>query len=175
MGTMYFSDMASFSRHLKQMQDSIGPEKRKSWLQRVMGETIRDLIKVSFLAGKDGNGARWTSSAAETKFGDRFAESYKTRPSGAEVTADKVRLTDTAELRGSYQILSVDSEHVEVGPRGERNKNIALRAETIWRNAIAGFGTFRERIVMIEVNKAWDHFANGIPISRIRKPQIRAM
>lgn len=172
---MHFSDMASFSRHLKQMQNSIGPEKRKSWLQRVMGETIRDLIKVSFLAGKDGSGNRWTSSAAATKFGDRFAEAYKVRPSGAEVTADKVRLTDTAELRGSYQILSVDSSQVTVGPKGERNKTIAGAAETIWQNAIAGFGTFRERIVMIEVNKAWDHFANGVPISRIRKPQIRAM
>lgn len=157
------------------MQDSIGPEKRKSWLRRVMGETIRDLIKVSFLAGKDGSGNRWTSSAAATKFGDRFAEAYKVRPSGAEVTADKVRLTDTAELRGSYKILSCDPEQVTVGPNGERNITIATVAETVWHNAIAGWGNFRERIVMLEVNKAWDHFANGIPISRIRKPQIRAM
>jgi len=167
--------MADYARECQRMKESIAPAHRKTWLSRVMGETIRDLIKVSFLAGKDGNGDRWTSSAAETKFGDRFSVAYKIRPSGAEVTADKVRLTDTAELRGSYQILSVDSSQVTVGPRGERNKNIATRAETIWKNAIAGFGTFRERIVMREVNKVWDHFANGIPISRIRKPQIRAM
>jgi len=171
----YFNSLAEYGRHCEAMRQSMSPQNRQAWLRRVMGETIRDLIKVSFLAGKDGNGDRWTSSAAETKFGDRFSVAYKIRPSGAEVTADKVRLTDTAELRGSYQILSVDSSQVTVGPRGERNKNIATRAETIWKNAIAGFGTFRERIVMLEVNKAWDHFANGIPISRIRKPQIRAM
>ncbi|OPZ04631.1 MAG: hypothetical protein BWZ08_02652 [candidate division BRC1 bacterium ADurb.BinA292] len=101
-----------------------------------------------------------------------MTDAYLSRPARARGLK---RLTDTAELRGSYQILSVDSSQVTVGPRGERNKNIATRAETIWKNAIAGFGTFRERIVMLEVNKAWDHFANGIPISRIRKPQIRAM
>jgi len=171
----YFNSLAEYGRHCEAMRQSMSPQNRQAWLRRVMGETIRDLIKVSFLAGKDGNGDRWTSSAAETKFGDRFSVAYKIRPSGAEVTADKVRLTDTAELRGSYKILSCDPEQVTVGPRGERNKNIATRAETIWKNAIAGFGTFRDRIVMLEVNKAWDHFANGIPISRIRKPQIRAM
>ena len=157
------------------MKESIAPAHRKTWLSRVMGETIRDLIKVSFLAGKGPDQARWMSNAAETQAGGRFAASYKKRPSGAAVTADKVRLTDTAQLRGSYKVLSVDPDQVTVGPQDERNVTIATVAETVWHNAIAGWGAFRERIVMIEVNKAWDHFANGIPISRIRKPQIRAM
>ena len=115
------------------------------------------------------------SNAAETQAGGRFAASYKKRPSGAAVTADKVRLTDTAQLRGSYKVLSVDPDQVTVGPQDERNVTIATVAETVWHNAIAGWGAFRERIAMIELNRVWEHFANGIPISRIRKPQIRAM
>jgi hypothetical protein len=64
---------------------------------------------------------------------------------------------------------------VTVGPQDERNVTIATVAETVWHNAIAGWGAFRERIAMIEINKAWEHFANGVPISRIRKPTVRAM
>ena len=157
------------------MKESIAPAHRKTWLSRVMGETIRDLIKVSFLAGKGLDQARWMSNAAETQAGGRFAASYKKRPSGAAVTADKVRLTDTAQLRGSYKVLSVDPDQVTVGPQDERNVTIATVAETVWHNAIAGWGAFRERIAMIEINKAWEHFANGVPISRIRKPTVRAM
>jgi hypothetical protein len=157
------------------MKESIAPAHRKTWLSRVMGETIRDLIKVSFLAGKGPDQARWMSNAAETQAGGRFAASYKKRPSGAAVTADKVRLTDTAQLRGSYKVLSVDPDQVTVGPQDERNATIATVAETVWHNAIAGWGAFRERIAMIEINKAWEHFANGVPISRIRKPTVRAM
>ena len=171
----YFNSLAEYGRHCEAMRQSMSPQNRQAWLRRVMGETIRDLIKVSFLAGKGPDEARWMSSAPETKFGGRFAASYKTRPSGAEVTADKVRLTDTAELRGSYKILSCDPEQVTVGPNGERNIAIATVAETVWHNAIAGWGNFRERIAMIEINKAWEHFANGVPISRIRKPTVRAM
>jgi hypothetical protein len=171
----YFNSLAEYGRHCEAMRQSMSPQNRQAWLRRVMGETIRELIKVSFLRGKDGNGALWTSSAAETKFGDRFAASYQTRPSGAEVTADKVRLTDTAELRGSYKILSCDPEQVTVGPKGERNITIATVAETIWHNAIAGWGNFREQVAMREINKVWEHFANGVPISRIRKSTVRAM
>ena len=175
MSTKYFNSMADYARELERMRQSMSPPNRQTWLRRVMGETIRDLIKVSFLAGKDGNKNRWMSSAAETQMGGRFAASYKKRPSGDVVTSDKVRLTDTAELRGSYKILAATPDEVTVGPEGDRNINIATRAETIWHNAIAGFGSFREQIVMIEVNKAWEHFANGIPISRIRKPNVRAI
>jgi len=171
----YFNSLAEYGRHCEAMRQSMSPQNRQAWLRRVMGETIRDLIKVSFLAGKGPDQARWMSNAAETQAGGRFAASYKKRPSGAAVTADKVRLTDTAQLRGSYKVLSVDPDQVTVGPNGERNITIATVAETVWHNAIAGWGNFRERIAMIEINKAWDHFANGIPISRIRKPQIRAM
>jgi len=167
--------MADYARECQRMKESIAPAHRKTWLSRVMGETIRDLIKVSFLAGKGPDQARWMSNAAETQAGGRFAASYKKRPSGAAVTADKVRLTDTAQLRGSYKVLSVDPDQVTVGPQDERNVTIATVAETVWHNAIAGWGAFRERIAMIELNRVWEHFANGIPISRIRKPQIRAM
>jgi len=175
MSTKYFNSMADYARELDRMRQSMSPANRQTWLRRVMGEAIRDLIKVTFLAGKDGNKNLWMSSATETQMGGRFAASYKQRPSGAEVTSDKVRLTDTAELRGSYKILAVSPDAVTVGPEGDRNINIATRAETIWHNAIAGWGSFREQVAMIEINKVWDHFANGIPISRIRKPQIRAM
>lgn len=175
MSTKYFNSMADYARECKRMQESIAPAHRKTWLSRVMGETIRDLIKVSFLAGKGPDEARWMSNAAETQAGGRFAASYKKRPSGNLVTPDKVRLTDTAELRGSYKVLSVDPDQVAVGPQGERNVTIATVAETVWQNAIAGWGRFREQVAMLEANKAWEHFANGIPISRIRKPTVRAM
>jgi hypothetical protein len=175
MGTQYFNSLADYGRELERMRTSLSPANRQTWLRRVMGETIRDLIKVSFLAGKDGNKQRWMSSAPVTQAGGRFAASYKKRPSGAEVTSDKVRLTDTAELRGSYKILAVSPDAVTVGPEGDRNVTIATAAETIWHNAIAGWGSFREQVAMIEINKAWEHFANGIPISRIRKPNVRAI
>jgi hypothetical protein len=167
--------MADYARECQRMKESIAPAHRKTWLSRVMGETIRDMIKLSFLAGKGPDQARWMSNAAETQAGGRFAASYKKRPSGAAVTADKVRLTDTAQLRGSYKVLSVDPDQVTVGPQDERNVTIATVAETVWHNAIAGWGAFRERIAMIELNRVWEHFANGIPISRIRKPTVRAM
>jgi hypothetical protein len=94
------------------------------------------------------------------------------------VTPDKIRLTDTGELRGSYKILAATADMVEVGPEGERNINIATRAETDWGNAIAGFGPeggFREQFFMLQVNKAWEHVMQGVPLSRIRKPRFRAM
>jgi hypothetical protein len=185
MSTKYFNSMADYGRELERMRQSMSPANRQTWLRRVMGETIRDLIKVSFLAGKDGDKNRWTSSAARTKLGDRFAFGYYTRPSGAKVTSDKVRLTDTGALRDSYQILSATPDKVSVGPKGQRrnaigqfattNKKIATVAETVWGNAIAGFGSFREQVIMLELNKVWEHFANGIPISRIRKPNVRAI
>jgi hypothetical protein len=175
MSTKYFSSMADYGRELQRMQQAISPANRQTWLRRCMGETIRDLIKVSFLAAKDGDRQPWKSSAAETQLGGRFSAAYKVRPSGDAVTGDKVRLTDTAELRGSYKILSASPDEVTVGPEGQRNVNIATRAETIWGNAIAGWGSFREQVAMIEINKVWEHFANGVPISRIRKPGLRAM
>lgn len=185
MSTRYFASMSDFSRHLKSMEKSISPANRRQWLRHVMGETIRDLIKVSFLAGKDGDKNQWVSPSAQVQHGGRFSAAYKVRPSGDEVTADKVRLTDTGALRNSYQILTATPDEVSVGPKGQRrnaigqfattNKKIAEKAETAWHNAIAGWGSFREQVAMIEINKVWEHFANGVPISRIRKPGLRAM
>lgn len=174
MSTKYFNSLGDYANELKKMQQSISPQNRKSWLKRCMGETIRDLIYVSFYAGKDGDGNQWVSSSANTKFGGRFAASYNIRPSEEEVTADKVRLTDEGTLRDSYKILTYDADEVTVGPKGDRNINIATRAESIWGNAIAGWGKFRERVALLEINKVWEHFANGVPLSRIRKPNYRA-
>lgn len=174
MSTRYFNGMEEYNRHLREMARSATPGERKGWLQRVMGEAIRELIKVSFLAGKDPESNVWKSPADETQHGGRWAASYKKRPSGDAVTADRIRLTDTAELVKSYKVLSADADQVTVGPEGQRNVNIATRAETIWGNAIAGWGRFRERVAMLEVNRAWEHFVNGVPLSRIRKPNLRA-
>lgn len=176
--TQHFHSMQDFARHMQDIARAADPPNRLAWLRRVMGESIRDMIKASFLAGKDPDGNPWKSSAAVTQHGGRFAASYHRRPSGAEVTADKSRLTDTAELRGSYKILSVDPDQVTVGPEGERNINIATRAETEWGNGIAGWGasgSFRERFATIEINKAWENMMQGIPLARIHKPSFRAV
>lgn len=171
--------MGDFSRYLRDMQRSISAIERAAWMNRVAGETIRDLIKASFLAGKDPEGELWRSPSDETQFNGRWAASYRKRPSGNAVSADKIRLTDTGELVRSYAVLEYDANHVTVGPQGERNENIATRAETDpseggWGNRIAGWSSFRERIMELEVRKVWEHFAAGVPISRIRKPSLRA-
>lgn len=175
MATQVFNSMSGFAKHLNDMAQAANPVHRRTWMDRVMGETIRDLIKASFLAAKDGDRNPWKSNAADTKFNGRFAASYKTRPSGDTVTADKVRLTDTAELRGSYRKLEVDADHVTVGPEGARNETIAKAAEEKWGNRIAGWGEFRESFARVEIDKVWDHVTRGIPISRIRKPGLRAI
>lgn len=175
MSTQFFNSMDALARNFSDMSKSVSKPERKTWLDRVMGETIRDLIKVSFLAAKDGDRQPWKSPSAEVQFGGKFAASYHVRPSGDEVTADKVRLTDTGQLRSSYKKESVDADHVTVAPEGDRNKKIAQAAEEKWHNRIAGWGEFREAIARIEIDKVWDHLARGVPISRIRKPTVRAI
>lgn len=178
MSTRTFHSLSDYARHMRACAYAAAPEHRLSFLRRVMGEVIRDFIKASFLTGKDPRGEKWQSNAAETQLGGRWAASYHRRPSGAPVSADKIRLTDTGELRESYNILRVTSDEVIVGPDSPRSINIALRAETVWGNAIAGWGPdggFRESFAMAEVNRAWEHMMNGVPLSRIRKPRLRAL
>ena len=56
--------MADYARECQRMKESSAPARRKTWLSRVRGETGRDLIKGSFLAGKGPGQARWMSNAA---------------------------------------------------------------------------------------------------------------
>lgn len=173
-----FNSMEAYRRELQRMAAAIGPEPRRRFLRRIVGETIVELIRASFTAGRDPEGNPWMSPTG----GGKFSPNYRVRPSGDAVTADKVRLSDTEQLKGSYKILSSSSEQVTVGPSGQRrglggkfattNKKIAHRAETSWNNVIAGFGRFRERVISLEIDAAWANYARGIPIDRIVKPPI---
>lgn len=177
--TRYFTSMSQFSRHLRALERSMTAVQRTAWLRNVMGPTIRDLIRVSFLAGRAPEGELWKSPCDETQHNGRWSAKYVTRPSGAAVTADKIRLTDTGELSRSYSVLEYDAAHVTVGPAGDRNVSIATRAEAEpalggWGNAIAGWSRFRCAVAQREVTRAWEHIVSGVPLSRIRKPTLRA-
>lgn len=159
--------------HFRGMAAALNQTERRTFLQRVVGESMRDMVKASFQGGRDPDGAPWMSTAEVTAYGGKFAASYKVRPSGATVSADKKRLTDTQELGRSYAITVANADMVEVGPEGERNIAIASRAEGDWQNKIVGWSAIRLQYVAAEIAEVFQKFTRGIPIGRIRKPNIR--
>ena len=148
-----------FLRQAKAIDDSIN---NSSWNKKVIGQAMIVNVQVGFLKGEDPEGKKWMSSAAKTKLGGKFAESYKKRPSDdSPVTASSLRLTDSGQLREHYDIVHYDKNDVVVGPVGERNINIATSAETRWGNTITGWGDRGLAILDSIVRAVIDDIARG--------------
>lgn len=144
-----------FEDQMKALDKSLSS---KQWNTKVVGGAMVVNVVSGFLKQEDPKGKKWKSSAKVTKFGGRFSESYKKRPSGDPVTASSLRLSDTGDdgLRGSYDVLWASRSNVEVGPVGPRNRRIAEAAETSWGNHIVGWGkrgiTILDHVVSTALN-----------------------
>ena len=136
----------------------------KTWNQKVIGRAMVVNVVTGFLRQEDPNGKKWKSSAAKTKFGGRFSADYKKRPSGLPVTPSSLRLNDSGDFMGSYDVLWASKKDVEVGPIGSRNRRIAEAAETTWKNPIVGWGKRGKIIVDKQIEVALDRIAKGKPL-----------
>ena len=126
----------------------------------VIKPAMVSIVKIRFLKGKGPNDEQWTSWAEETKYGGRWSKKYKTRPSGAKVTADKIRNLDTKDLVNSYKGKKVNHSGVVVGPTGKLNKIIAKKEEE-HGNHFTGWDKDSIRIIKAEVTEFVNRMALG--------------
>lgn len=125
-------------KSLKKVQKTFDSKNIREGVIKQIEKMMLNFIVLRFATGSDANGDKWKSNAEETKFSGRWSKKYYTRPSGEKVTSDKVRLSDTEELRKSYEAETTDTS-VKVGPKGDRNRTIAKAAAEKWKNIITGF------------------------------------
>lgn len=116
----------------------------------------------------------WKSDSKETKFSGRFSASYHYRPSGAEVNASSIRMVDTTKFADCFNVLSVNANHVTVGPDVklyDKGEVIAERQEKIG-NHIVGFSPEINKALAEETQYYLDQIADGhlppaLPRSRL--------
>jgi len=180
MSVQYIS-ARDIDKDIRRQMTAMSDIHRKKFMRHVIGNAMYLIVQVRFLTGKGPDRELWKSSAAETKFGGKFAASYKKRPSGRAVTSSSLRLSDTGELRDAFRVLQYSANHVEVGPttraKGGVAKKIAERAETDWKNHIVGWDRGAIKIMDMEIEKGLDLVARGISIDKTPKPtqaQIRS-
>lgn len=149
-------------------------------MRKVAGKVMENMVLIRFLRGGYIKVGDWLSKAVATKFSGRFSVDYKKRPSGAEVTADKIRMLDTNELANSYRILSATANEVTVGPgktsHGGAGEAIAEKEENSG-NHIVGFTEEINSALKYEMQNYLDKVANGkeppyLPKSRIGRKQV---
>ena len=133
----------------------------RAWNKKVIGGAMILNVQTGFLRQEDPKGNKWKSSAPETQFAGKFSVNYKKRSDGSPVTASSLRLTDSGELRESYDVVKVMKDNVEVGPKGNRNQTIALAAEENWKNHIVGWGPRGIRILDHIISRALDYIIQG--------------
>jgi len=133
-------------------------------MRKVAGKVMENMVLIRFLRGGYKMKGDWKSTASSTKFGGRWSEKYNKRPSGATVSADKIRMLDTNELANSYRQLSVDHNHVTVGPdkrsHGGDGELIAEKEEKAG-NHIVGFTDEINKALEYEMQNYLDMVANG--------------
>jgi hypothetical protein len=139
------------------------------WNKRVIGGAMVVNVNMGFLRQENPKGVKWKSNAPKTKFGGKFSVNYRTRSDGSPVTASSLRLTDSGDLRESYDVLKVMKNDVEVGPLAgggqidgrHRNQFIAEIAETKWKNHIVGWGKRGTDLLDHIISRALDYIAQG--------------
>jgi hypothetical protein len=137
-------------KSLKKVQKTFDSKDIREGVIKQIEKMMLNFVALRFATGSDANGHKWKSNAEETKFGGRWSKKYNTRPSGEKVTSDKIRLTDTEELRKSYAAEITDTS-VKVGPKGDRNRTIAQVAADKWKNIITGFSEANIKLIRKEI------------------------
>ena len=137
---------------------------------------MTNMVMTRFARGGYEKPGDWKSTGSgPTKFNDRWSEKYNTRPSGDEVSPDKIRDVDTGELANSYRVLSADANQVTVGPgktsHGGAGPKIAKREED-GGNHIVGFTREINTALAQETQYYLDRIAEGreppyLPKSRL--------
>jgi len=126
---------------------------------------MQSQVIVRFARGGFNQSGDWKStSEGPTKYNDRWAKDYHIRPSGAEVTADKIRMVDTGNLANSYRVLEASQDHVTVGPGKTAHGGAAgviAEAQENAGNNIVGFSSETMTAMDAEVQHALDRMANG--------------
>jgi len=155
--------------------ESLQPQGQKK-IATVVGRVMHNMIMIRFLRGAGPNNDKWTSWSSKTQQNGRWSANYKKRPSGAMITADKIRLIDTRTLANSYK-RKIKPGFAEVGPTGERNKKIAEN-EANHGNDIVGWDAQVTNATTMEMQAFVDRMALGlppraIPVSSIGKKRIR--
>ena len=154
--------------------------KRRRFLRKVAGKVMENMVLIRFLRGGYKTVSDWKSKASATKFDGRWSVGYKKRPSGQEVTPDKIRMVDTKELANSYRILHADHNSVTVGPgkrgHGGAGEKIAEKEEKAG-NAIVGFTEEINKALTYEMENYVHLVATGreppyLPKSRIGRKSV---
>ncbi len=163
-------------RDMMEQQKALAATPRRRWVRKVIKPVMLNGVLVRFLTGKGPGGKIWKSASALTKMGGRWSAGYNKRPSGDMVTADKTRNVDTTELADSFRAIECTADKCKVGPRGERNRNIAKREAGIG-NMMVGWDTELKRACDQEMSAYAFQIAQGkeppyLPRSRIGKRNV---
>jgi hypothetical protein len=147
---------------IRSQMEQLRPQVQGKFLQDVVGPLMVTMVNMNFLRGKNPEGKLWKSWAKEVKFGGRWSKAYKKRPSGSEVTADKIRLTDTGQFAAGYATKDRTNTSVSVGPVDPVNMKIAEHEE-LHGNVITGWGQDALRALTAEIQGFVDRMALGKP------------
>lgn len=158
---------------------SLSDAQMQAFMERVIGHTMVNIVMMRFLRGQGPNGEQWMSIASDTKEGGRWAASYRIRPSGDEVTGDKIRLVDTKQLMNSYRVLSASADRVEVGPAGGRssgpsNEELAAIFEGKHQNIITGWDDESMNLIDLEMGEMLARVVLGEDITSVTPLESRA-
>ena len=143
---------------------------------------MTNMVLTRFARGGYETSGDWKSTGSgPTQLDGRWQASYHKRPSGAEISTDKIRMVDTAELANSYRVLDADSNSVTVGPgktaHGGAGPKIAEVQEEAG-NHIVGFTTEINNALAAETQHYLDLIADGkeppyLPKSRLGRTKPR--
>lgn len=95
--TIEFSELAEYIKGIASRIDV------EEFVDKELKTETREYFRERFDEQESPSGVDWKSQAKATKFGGKFAASYKRRPSGREVTAASKRYVDTSATRNSIK------------------------------------------------------------------------
>lgn len=151
--------------------NALNDSQMQAFMEKVVGHTMVNIVQMRFLRGAGPDNVQWLSIAADTKEGGRWAASYRIRPSGDEISSDKIRLLDTGQLMNSYKVLFASAERVEVGPITERNEGgisneeLAAVFQDKHKNLIVGWDEESAHLIDFEVREMLARVILGLDIT----------
>ena len=145
-------------------------------MRKVIGPTMVTQVVVRFLRGGYHKTKDWKSTATgPKKYGGRWSEKYKKRPSGQYVGPGSIRMVDDGSLANSYHTLIADSDSATVGPDARSHGGVGeviAQVQEEAGNSITGFT--QETIGALNTEIQWylDRMAEGLDPPKLPKSRI---